>query len=138
MLKNILLISFAIGFGLSLFALQAQDASSLAVEEMQFGTAVENRQLTGADSVFSADVGEVYCFTKITGAETPVTVSHVWYYGDEEKARLEHDVKAKSWRTWSSKRIAPSWTGKWRVDVVSPDGTVLGSKSFTVKAASND
>lgn len=138
MLKYMFVASLVIGLCLSFFALQAQDASSLAVEEMQFGTAVEDRQLTGADSVFSAEVGEVYCFTKITGAETPVTVSHVWYYGDEEKARIEHDVKAKAWRTWSSKRIAPSWTGKWRVDVVSPDGAVLGSKSFTVKAASGE
>ena len=132
MLKNILLISFAIGFGLSLFALQAQDASSLAVEEMQFGTAVENRQLTGADSVFSADVGEVYCFTKITGAETPVTVSHVWYYGDEEKARLEHDVKAKSWRTWSSKHITGAMKGNWKVEITDTQGAVIETLRFTV------
>jgi len=111
----------------------AQDAS-LIVDEQIVCTAMEDRVPTGADSSFASDVGKLYCYTKITGSEDTTTVSHVWYLGDEEKSKIELSVKGKTWRTWSSKNIDPSWIGNWKVEVVSANGEVLSTKSFMITA----
>jgi hypothetical protein len=79
-----------------------------------------------------ADVGKVYCWMRITGADGETTIEHVWYKGDVEMARVPLTIAGSNWRTWSSKNIENIWTGDWRVDVVGPDGTVIRSVSFTV------
>ena len=110
----------------------AQDTNDLLVEEMIFCRAVKDREPVEVDSIFPDIVGKVYCFTKITGASKPVTISHVWYFNDREKTRTDLDIKSKDWRTWSSKKILKGWIGNWRVDVVSSEGVVLASKQFTI------
>jgi hypothetical protein len=129
-MKKVIFLSFLllvmVQFGFS------QEAA-LVVDEMVVCTSVEDRQPVGADSSFLDNVETLYCFTRITGAEEPTTVSHVWYYNDKEMANVELNVGEKSWRTWSSKRIVEEWVGNWRVDVVAA-GEVLKSLEFTVKA----
>lgn len=112
----------------------AQDAPALVVDEQIICTAIEERAPAGTDSSFASDVGKLFCFTKITSAEDTTLVSHVWYLGDEEKAKIELSVKGKTWRTWSSKNIDPSWVGNWKVEVVAANGDVLSTKSFVVTA----
>ena len=111
----------------------AQDGSGLTVDEIQVSASVEDRIPRGVDSAFSSDIERVYCFTKLKNSGEIRRVIHAWYYKDKEMARVELAVRAATWRTWSSKRILPSWTGEWRVDVLSPDGNVLSSKSFEIK-----
>jgi hypothetical protein len=113
--------------------LTAQVSATVEVEEMLFCTAVEERVPVGADTVFSDTVGTVYCFTKLSSSEDSTSIAHVWYYNDQEMARVNLNVLAKSWRTWSSKTILQEWIGKWRVDAVSEAGEVLKSKAFEVK-----
>lgn len=113
----------------------AQQGVGPAVDEIAICLSVEERQPVGTDTVFTADVGTVYCFTRVSGAAADSSVSHVWYYNNEEMARLKLNVRADAWRTWSSKRIVEEWTGSWRVDVESAAGTVLKSQAFSVKAA---
>ena len=108
----------------------------LQVREMIFCTAIGNRQPAGTDTVFSSTVKKVYCLTRIAGSKDTTSVSHVWYRGDKEMARVRLPVKSVSWRTWSSKRIWEKWTGRWRVDVVSPDGKVIRSKEFLIRSPS--
>lgn len=110
----------------------AQEMSGLTVAEQTICTAIEERIPSGADSSFSNDVGQLFCFTKITGAEDTTLVSHVWYLNDEEKAKVELSIKGKSWRTWSSKKIDPIWVGDWKVEVVSVNGDVLSTRTFTI------
>jgi hypothetical protein len=85
---------------------------------------------TGVD--FIASVGRLYCFTRITGAKTPTTVTHVWYFGESERARVTLSVGSASWRTKSSKKIQPREIGSWRVDVVGPDGAILKTLLFAI------
>lgn len=113
--------------------LMAQEESTAKVTEITICTAVEDRVPVGADTTFSSTVERVFCYTKISGAAADSSVTHVWYHGDNEMARQKLNVKADNWRTWSSKRIMESWTGEWRVDVLSAAGIVLESKTFTVK-----
>lgn len=117
------------------FFVQAQD---LSVEAIQFGTGVENRNIVNADSVFSNSIERVYCFSQINGAEGSTTITHVWYYGDQEKARVELPVSGPNWRTWSSKFILENWTGQWSVDILDPSGNVLATKTFRIEGAVAD
>ena len=129
-MKNLFVVCIFFLFGCLIYA---QDAA-LVVDEQTICTAIEDRAPTGADSSFSSDVGKLYCFTKISGSEDTTTVSHVWYLSDEEKAKVDLSVKGKTWRTWSSKNIDPSWVGSWKVEVVSANGDVLSTKSFVITA----
>lgn len=107
--------------------------AELEVDTLVFCTAVDDRVPVGEASAFDNDVGRVCCFTKIAGAQDSTTVFHVWYHGDDEMARVELAVNSASWRTWSTKRMLPSWTGAWRVEVQTKDGTVLESSDFTLR-----
>jgi hypothetical protein len=111
----------------------AQQPVSVRIGEMTFCTAIEDRGPVGADSVFAGDVGRVFCFTRVAGAADTTAITHVWYHGDEEKARIELPVRSRSWRTWSSKLILESWDGVWRVEVLAPTGRLLISKEFLVR-----
>ncbi len=110
----------------------AQDGG-LMVEQMDFCTAVEERQPVGIDTAFADTVERVYCYTKISGAADTTSISHVWYHNDKEMAKIDLAVRAKNWRTWSSKRIMETWTGSWRVDVTDVTGAVIKSKKFVVQ-----
>jgi hypothetical protein len=111
----------------------AQMGAELAAAEIVITTAVVDRQPADNLTMVASDVGTLICWTRITGAEGEIQVEHVWYKGDVEMARVPLTVAGTNWRTWTSKNIEPIWTGAWRVDVVAPDGSVLGSVSFTVE-----
>jgi hypothetical protein len=111
----------------------AQDKAALTVEDIKICTGVQDRQPAGVDTSFAKDVGQLYCYTKISGDQASAAISHVWYYNDKEVLKVDLNAQAKTWRTWSTKKIQSAWTGKWRVDVLSSDGGVLASAEFTIK-----
>jgi hypothetical protein len=83
------------------------------------------------------DIGRVYCWSTITGARRDTVVEHVWYWQEREMARVRLAVRGPRWRTWSSKQIARVWSGTWRVEVVTTDGTPLDVRFLTVESTSN-
>lgn len=107
------------------------------ITQFDFATAIEDRQPVGIDTAFTANVGTVFCFTRIEGADDTTQIAHVWYNKDEERARINLDVKSDDWRTWSSKSILESWTGRWRVMVEDNDGNVLSTKTFVIRDKEN-
>lgn len=109
------------------------EAQDLKIGTFQFAESVENREAVNIDTTFSADIGNIYCYTQVTGATDTTQIAHVWYYKDEEKARINLDVRSNDWRTWSSKTILENWTGRWRVMIEGPDGNVLATKTFVIK-----
>jgi len=110
----------------------AQETVILAVAEASICRDVVNRQPVGAGDSFEASVGKLFCFTKITGAQSPTQISHAWYFGDAQKATVTLSVKSSSWRTYSSKRIQPHEIGDWRVDVLGPGGEILQTLQFKI------
>jgi len=104
----------------------------VSVSEMAICKDIVNREPEGAGESFQSSVGTLYCFTRIVGAKDPVEVSHVWYYGDTERATVNLSVRSSSWRTYSSKIIQSGEVGDWHVNVVGPDGEVLKSQSFSI------
>jgi hypothetical protein len=130
-MKTRISLSLAIAIFLATSAL-AQETRMITVEDIQICTSVDNRQPVGTDTSFTHDVERLWCFTKLSSDRDMTSVSHVWYYNDKEMAKVDLVVNAKTWRTWSSKRILKSWTGEWRVDILSATGELLASKEFTV------
>lgn len=121
----LLVIFISAGFGVR--------AGEIEAEDMVFCRGINNLEPVGVSSQFFGTMDKIYCFTRITGASDTTTVYHVWYYGDEEMARVMLPVKSASWRTWSSKRMIDSWDGTWRVDVTAPDSSVIASREFIYK-----
>jgi hypothetical protein len=113
-------------------AISAQEAPSLEVGVAAISQDVVDREPVDAGISFSASVGTLYCFTKIAGAQTPTQITHVWYYGGTERARVDLDVNSDNWRTWSSKIIQAHEVGSWRVDVLDSEGTVLKELRFEI------
>ena len=122
----------------------AQDAAPAAAPEIvvhvAFGADVDRaaRELIGqsdefAVADFAAETGQVYCLTRIMNLDPSSTVTHAWYYEGKTMARVELTVGSADWRTWSSKRILPAWTGSWEVKVLDADDMVLGSAGFVIE-----
>ncbi len=93
---------------------------------------IVDREPASAGTSFSVTVGKLFFFTKITGAENPIEITHVWYFGDTERSRVALPVKANTWRTYSSKILQAHETGAWHVDVIGPTGEVLETVEFEV------
>ncbi len=116
----------------------ARDNSPVTVTEMVFCTEIKNRTPIGMRTNFPDSVEQVYCFTRLSSTQDQTSISHVWYYNDVQMAIVDLPVNARSWRTWSSKRIVRDWTGVWRVDVISATGHVICTEDFTVSPSSDD
>jgi hypothetical protein len=112
----------------------AQEPPALVLEEIQICTAVEDRQPSGVGTVFPDDLDKLYCFTKIGGADRTTYVYHVWYFGDDEVARVKLPVKSNPWRTWSSKKLYKGLS-KGHVEIVSENGDILGKAEFEIQPA---
>ncbi|MGD9141496.1 MAG: DUF2914 domain-containing protein [bacterium] len=111
----------------------AGSEEGVKVAEIELCAAVRDRTPVGAAESFPSDIAQVYCFTRIVGAQDTTSVQHVWYYGEREMGRVDLSVRSASWRTWSTKRMAPDWKGTWRVEVVHGDTTVIASKEFILE-----
>ena len=71
---------------------------------------VEAREPVGQGDRFPADIGQVYCYTRVEGASEETVIYHAWRQGDKLHAKVQLNIRGPSWRTWSSKRILPAWT----------------------------
>ncbi len=97
MIKKSVLMSLLLLFFVTIT--NAQEAR-LEVDEMVFCTAIEDRQPTGIDTVFSNTVEQVYCFTKINCLVDTTSISHVWYFNNVEMTRVELSVKVVNSQTF--------------------------------------
>ena len=105
-------------------------ASVVKIEKLVVATGVENREATGAAASFGADVGLVYCWTKLSVDTPPAKIKYVWSMGGQKVSEYDMEIKAAG-RWWASKKVTP---GSWKVEVLSESGEALGSAEFTVTA----
>lgn len=98
--------------------------------ELVVAEGVENREPVGVAEQFPADVGEVYAWMRVDGADGEALEVH-WKHGPHEDA-VPLEIGGPSWRTWSSKAIPADWTGEWTVEVRDEQGSVLASRTFIV------
>jgi len=130
---GLFLTTVIVGFALAQEPKPAVPASTPALAaDVQVCTGITDRMPTGGATSFAADVGSLYCWSKITGALGEVTVKHVWMRDGKEMLAVDLPVKSVAWRTFSQKKILPQWTGSWEVKVVDSSGATLGSVAFTI------
>jgi hypothetical protein len=113
-------------------ASEVQQAAQLVVSVAAICRDVVDREPDGYGTSFPVSVGKLYCFTKITGAESPTQITHVWFFDGNERARIDLAVNSSNWRTYSSKIIQPHELGTWNVDVLDFNGNVLKRLEFEV------
>lgn len=116
--------------------LNAQDTTqaatpSVTITEASIAKTVVDRAPQDTGTAFPADVGQVVCWTRVSGG-TGATIHHVWFHGDTQVGDVELQVGGSPWRTWSRKSIPADWTGVWHVDVKDASGAVLKRIDFTV------
>lgn len=110
-----------------------EKATELNVVRDAVSEGIIDREPVDAGEAFSPNLGRIYYFTEVESSDPSAEITHVWYYGDREMARVTLPVEGARWRTWSSKGILPEWVGQWKVEAVSMEGTVLASESFSVE-----
>lgn len=113
-------------------AVSAQ-ANELRVEDGTITTGIENRMPVDNIEAYPADYGKLYCFTRIIGAHGETHVTHVWFYDEQEMARVTLPVQSADWRTYSSKRFLPQWAGEWSVVIEDEQGRSLAEVSFRLE-----
>ena len=111
---------------------EVQQAAQLEVSVAAICRDVLDHEPDGYGTSFPVSVGKLYCFTKITGAQSPTQITHMWFFDGNERARVDLDINSASWRTFSSKIIQPHELGTWRVDVLDSGGNVLKRLEFEV------
>lgn len=129
-MKGKLFFSLTVFF---LLCLLASRVFSIEVKEAYIAKGVVELKPIAPANRFSSDIGRVYCFTRITGAKDVTKIKHLWFYKDRFMAQVELPVKSPDWRTYSSKRILPSWKGPWRVDITDSNGLLLKSLHFEIE-----
>lgn len=112
---------------------QDKTAPIISVEEAVIATGVENLTPVAPGVSFDANIGRLYCFTRIKTNFQPAIIKHLWFHGDKMVMEVTLPVKSSNWRTYSMKTILPSAGGDWKVDVTSEDGTILKTLNFTIR-----
>ena len=102
--------------------------STVTVEKIVVAAGVENREATGEATIFGADVGKVYCWTKLSVSEPPAKIKYVWSLNGKQLYEHQLDIKS-SGRWWTAKTVE---AGSWKVEVQSDSGESLGSVGFSV------
>lgn len=115
-------------------AAMEQQAVELQVVRDAVATGIIDREPIDAGQVFSATLDRIYYFTEVQSEMPTSEITHVWYYGDREMARVTLPIEGSRWRTWSSKQILPGWTGQWKVEAVTMGGAVAASQPFSIEA----
>lgn len=122
-------------FLLGRVAISAPVSETVKVDRVALGTGVENREPMGETKEFMASVNRVYHWSKISAANVPTEIKHVWYAGGKKEAEVSLPVKYVSMRTWSSKAV---WPGQWKVEIVDSSGHVISSTEFVVKRSAKE
>ncbi len=112
---------------------QDKIAPLIVIEEAVIATGIDNLTPVAPGVSFDANIGRLYCFTRIKTNFQPAVIKHLWFHGDKMVMEVTLPIKSSNWRTYSMKTILPSAGGDWKVDVTSEDGTLLKTLNFTIR-----
>ena len=121
------------GFSALCFSQEQVSESSLSIEDAIMCRDVVDRTPVEPGDVFPNDMEKIYCFTRVVGATTTTEIRHNWYFGEDIVASVVLPVRSANWRTFSSKKLLPEYTGDWRVEVLSQEGDLLKKIIFMIK-----
>ena len=110
------------------------DAEKVPTALAQFTTGIEEREPIDQVTFVRNDVRRIYFFSDLRDLQGS-TVTHRWVHDGQTMAEVPFEVRGPRWRVWSSKQLQPGWLGDWTVEIVTGDGEVVASESFTYTAA---
>ena len=116
-----------------IMTLSAGNALAIEVYDIIMTTAVIDREPVDNVEVFPRQSGKLFCFTRITGADEPTVVHHVWYHDEQLISRVVLPVNSPDWRTWSARQLLEDLPGAWRVEIQAVDGSLLQKVNFQLR-----
>ena len=117
---------------LSYFIVFPVFAQDLYIDELVIAKNIEDHVPVEIGFMFAADVKKLYCFTKISGVRSKTTITHNWYWNNQEMAKIRLSIGSPTWRTYSSIEILSFWKGHWWVDIKHGDN-IIGGTDFIIK-----
>jgi hypothetical protein len=128
----VLLLASGPGFSQDPAPAPAKAEAAKAAAQVKVGLGIEKWELTGAAETFkvAADT-KVYAWTRVTGATDGITIAFAKDGKTVFQQKLE--VKSSPYRTNAYRTFRAGDAGAWTAKVLGPDGTELGSASFTVE-----
>jgi hypothetical protein len=111
--------------------ISAADWPHKNISVAEFATDVVDRKPVNVLTESNNSNKKIFFYTNIRNLQGQ-TVKHRWSYQDKIMAEVSFNISGPRWRVWSSKNFLKSWTGEWKVDVIS-NGAILTSKTFNYK-----
>ena len=112
--------------------------NNLKLNEIMICRGIYKRNPIKPGYKFINNVDSLFCYTKISNTGPKQEIKHVWFYEDKEISSVVYNIKTSyNYRSWSRKTIYPKQIGNWRVDVVARNGTIIGTRNFSVNSISN-
>jgi hypothetical protein len=111
----------------------SQAANSGNVARAVFTTGIEDREPVDDLATLPSSQERVYFFSDLRNLEGQI-ITHRWEYNGKVMAEVKFQVGGPRWRTWSSKKLLPEWTGHWTVIVTDENGWPLKASMFEYTA----
>ncbi|HWP49160.1 MAG TPA: DUF2914 domain-containing protein, partial [Candidatus Limnocylindrales bacterium] len=109
-------------------------SSDIVLQNFLICGGVQNREPVTCGDKFSKEQGKVYAWMKVSVANPPTTLKHIYYHNGHKDREISLPIQYASTRTWSSKDIASGGSvGEWTVTVTNEAGEVLATKTFIVE-----
>ena len=109
----------------------------LNLKEIKICRNIKSRNPVGIGEILPSSIDSLYCFTKIENLGAKMEVRHIWYYENQIMTQVRYNVKkSNTYRSWTKKTISSYQIGNWRVEIQDRNGTIIGSKRFTIKKSS--
>jgi len=109
---------------------QPENSDSLYVKEFVLAENVVEREPVNVVQSFDVSDKKAWCFARINNPSDIITLTFRWFHEDDLHYEMDTQIgKSPNWRTYSSVTLAE---GTWRVELVSPENTVLKEIRFNV------
>lgn len=95
---------------------------------------IENREPIDSLTNVTTETEKLYYFTELRDMEGQ-RVIHRWEHNGEVMAEIPFEIGGPRWRVFSSKNLAPTSTGDWKISVVAANGSTLSANTFTYNPA---
>ena len=82
--------------------------------------------------VFSADLGELFCFTNFEPVYEETVIIHRYYFKDKFSSRKRLKLYPPGWAVRSRIQLRETDKGPWRVDITDADGNIIHSIRFSI------
>ena len=107
------------------------DPAALHISRAATCRGVADREPVDEGTQFQISDERVYLWCEVMNGEG-TTITHVYSLNGEPVSSVELAVRTKRFRTWSYKTLRPGSAGKWRVEILAEDDTVLHTAEFRV------